>query len=177
MIRALPFAAALALVAQPALAELPCLDQQTTRAAADLVLPAVMGSVADKCGGQYGAYAPTIAANRGNLAGRFQANADAAWPVVRDWVANSNDPKLADARREIGRSEAFARAFVTALLSTELAKKLDARTCQQADTLLEAILPLSNGQIGQIGAALIRLALLDPRVGAAGVRACSVGQR
>jgi hypothetical protein len=96
---------------------------------------------------------------------------------VRDWVARSVDPALAQARREIDKSESFARAFVTAFLSAELSQKLDARMCQQADTVLEAILPLSNGQIGAIGAAMIRLALLDPRVGAMGVRACAAGTR
>ncbi len=164
-------AAALALAAQP-VAALPCLDAATTRAAADLVLPAAMGAVADKCGGQFAAYAPTIAANRSTLPGRFQSNADAAWPVVRDFVRRSTDPKLAEARRLIDKDEGFARAFVTALLSAQLSQQLDARRCEQADTVIGAILPLSNGQIGLIGAALIRLALLDPRAEALGVHAC-----
>lgn len=175
--RTLALAAALGLAALPARADLPCLDAQTTRAAADLVLPAAMGAVADKCGGDYARYAPTIAADRATLPSRFQHNADRAWPVVRDFVANSTDPKLAQARREIGRSEAFARAFVTALLSTELARKLDARTCAAVDTVMQSILPLSDDQIGTIGAAMIRLALLDPRVAAAGVRTCPAGER
>ena len=163
---------AAALAAAPVRAELPCLDAPTTRAAADLVLPAAMAAVADRCGGEFGAYAPNISANRGNLADRFRANADRAWPVVRDFVANSTDPRLAQARREIGKSENFARAFVTALLSSELSQRLDARSCAAVDTVLGAVLPLSNDQIGTIGAAMIRLALLDARVSAAGVRAC-----
>jgi len=175
--KALLAAAALGLVVAPARADLPCLDAQTTRAAADLVLPAAMGAVAEKCGGQYAAYAPTIAANRGTLPYRFQANADRAWPIVRDWVANSTDPKLAEARRQLSKSEAFSRALVTTLLSTQLAEKLDARSCAAVDTVMQSILPLSDNQIGSIGAAMIRLALLDPRVAAVGVRTCPAGAR
>lgn len=173
MIRATLIAAiALALATAPASAQLPCLDAQTTRAAADLVLPAAMGAVADKCGGQFAAYAPNVAAHRADLPYRFQANADRAWPIVRDFVAHSTDPKLAEARRQIDKSESFARAFVTALLSSELSQKLDAHSCAAVDTVLGAILPLSNDQVGTIGAAMIRLALLDRRVSALGVRAC-----
>jgi len=175
--RTLALTAAVGLVALPARADLPCLDARTTRAAADLVLPAAMGAVADKCGGPFAAYAPTIAANRGTLPYRFQATADRAWPVVRDWVANSTDPKLADARRELNKSEAFSRALVTTLFSTQLAQKLDARSCAAVDTVMQAILPLSDNQIGSIGAAMVRLALLDPRVSAVGVRACPAGEQ
>ncbi len=165
--------AAFGLAATPVAAQPDCIDSATSRAVADLVLPPLMAAVADKCGGEFAAYAPTVARNRSSLAGRFRSNADVAWPIVRDWVANSRDPKLDQARREIGKSEAFARAFVTTLLSQEVAKKLDARTCTATDTVLEAVLPLSDGQIGAIGAALIRLALLDPRMMAVGLRPCS----
>ncbi len=168
-------AAALAMAIQPAAAQLPCLDAATTRAAADLALPALMTAVSDKCGGEYAAYAPTIAANRGALAGRFQRNADAAWPVVRDWVLRSHDPRLDQARRELARNENFARAIVTAYLSTEVGGKLDARSCAAVETVMRAVLPLSNYQIGEIGAAMVRLALLDRRVADAGVNACPPG--
>ncbi len=165
----------IALAAQPAAAQLACLDAATTRAAADLALPALMTAVSDKCGNQYAVYAPTIAANRGVLAGRFQRNADSAWPVVRDWVLRSHDPRLDQARRELARNESFARAIVTVYLSTEVGQKLDARSCAAVDTVMQAILPLSDYQIGEIGAAMVRLALLDRRVMDAGVAACPPG--
>lgn len=170
--RILAAAAALALAASPAAAQLPCLDRATTRAAADLVLPAAMGAIANRCGGEFAAQAPTIAANRDRLAGRFRARADAAWPTVRDWVLGTSDSRLGQARSEIGKSESFARAFVTTLLATQVEQGLNERSCAQADTLLEAILPLPDAQVSAIAGALVRVALFDRRLEEGGIRAC-----
>ena len=166
--------AATAIAAVPAqAAPLPCLDAATTRAASDVLLAPAMTAVADRCGREFAGAAPMIAAQRGDLAGRFADRAEEAWPVLREWVLGTGAPELAEARRQLAQSDGIARAFLSALVVDGLSRRLDARGCAAVDTMLGAVLPLSDDQIGAIANAALRVALADTRATALGVRVCS----
>lgn len=167
-----------ALTAAPAgAAPLPCLDATTTQAAADVLLAPAMTAVADRCGRDFAGSAPMIAARRASIADRFADRAEEAWPVLRDWVLDTGAPELADARRQLAQSDGLARAFLSALVVDGLGKRLDARGCATIDTMLGAILPLSDAQVASIAEAALRVALADPRANTLGIRACATRSR
>ena len=168
---ALAFAASLALVPTAAQAQA-CVDRATVHAAADLLLPALFTAVANRCGGDFAAQAPVLAAARAALVTRFDARANAAWPRVRDWLLASTDPKLAQARDMVKQTDNAMRLFVGAMGSSTIDNDLKPQSCATVDAAISGILPLGDDQIGNLMDAILRAVLTDPKTAKSGFVVC-----
>ena len=172
---ALALAASLAVAPVAAQAQAQqCVDRATVHAAADLLLPALFSAVANRCGGDFAAQAPVLAAARAGLVTRFDARANAAWPRVRDWLLASTDPKLAQARDMVKKTDNAMRMFVGAMVTGTIANDLKPQSCATADAVMSGILPLSDDQISNLMDAILRAVLTDPKTAKSGFVLCPI---
>jgi len=169
---ALSLAASLALAPAAAQAQA-CVDRATVHAAADLLLPALFTAVANRCGGDFAAQAPVLVAARAGLVTPCDARANAAWPRVRDWLLASTDPKLAQARDMVKKTDNTMRMFVGAMVTSTIANDLKPQSCATVDSAVSGILPLGDHQISNLMDEIVRAVLTNPKTAKSGFTLCS----
>lgn len=151
---------------------LPCLDPPALRALGDFTLNHLATALANRCATDFAAVSPTLAANKAALSTRFNDEADAAWPTLRNHMMKA-DPKMEFAMAELQQHEVALRALLGAIAGKAAVEKIDAKSCAAADALAAALLPLNDQQIGALFTAMLQLGLQNEKRANGSIHVCT----
>lgn len=135
MSRASALATALSLVAAPAAAQTPCLNQSEAESIALVSMPAIIRDAGRVC-----AALPATSLLRrtsGPFLAKYDAEADRAWPAARQAIAKLSDPSV-----ELLLMSDYARPMLTSLFAPQITGRLQPRDCSTLDRLVTLLEPL-----------------------------------
>lgn len=135
MRRLLALVAALSVVASPAVAQTPCLNQAEAESIALVSLPAIIRDAGRVCA----ALPPTSLLRRtsGPFIAKYDAEADRAWPAARQAIAKLSDPAV-----ELLLMSDYARPMLTSLFAPQITGRIQPRDCPTLDRLVALLEPL-----------------------------------
>ncbi|WP_375270645.1 hypothetical protein [Sphingomonas sp.] len=131
----LALATALSLIAAPAAAQSPCLNQAEAESIALVSMPAIIRDAGRVC-----AALPATSLLRrtsGPFLAKYDAEADRAWPAARQAIAKLSDPSV-----ELLLMSDYARPMLTSLFAPQITGRLQARDCPTLDRLVTLLEPL-----------------------------------
>lgn len=131
----LALVAALSVIASPAVAQTPCLNQAEAESIALVSLPAIIRDAGRVCA----ALPPTSLLRRtsGPFIAKYDAEADRAWPAARQAIA-----KLSDSAVELLLMSDYARPMLTSLFAPQITGRIQPRDCPTLDRLVTLLEPL-----------------------------------
>jgi hypothetical protein len=135
MMRLLAAAGALSLMAAPAMAQTPCLNQGEAESVALVSMPAIIRDAGHVCA----ALPATSLLRRGSgpFIAKYDAEADRAWPAARQAIAKLSDPAV-----ELLLMSDYARPMLTSLFAPQITGRIQPRDCATLDQLVTLLEPL-----------------------------------
>lgn len=151
--------AMLAAVAAPVQAQRPCLVPAEAEALATVALPDIIRQSGVRCAG---ALPATSLLRRANspLLGRYNAEADRAWPAARGALVKLSDPAVAG----LLDSE-LARPVLLTLVTPQIVGRINVKDCGTLDRLATLLEPLPPGNVAGVVVTALRHAQANRRPG------------
>lgn len=149
--KAIPAAALLAALPAQALAAKPCLSPAEAQGLVTFALPGAVEALGARCRPLLPP-ASLLGGRSAELAARYRAASEAAWPVARAGFTKMTDPLLMGILGDKAAKEMIANA-----VSSGLAGELKARDCATVDRVLTAIEPLPPRNVADLVAVVMEL--------------------
>lgn len=128
--------AAMALLASPAMAQPRCITGLEAESLTLVAMPDILRETGRVCAAQLPATS-LLRRQSSALIGRYQAEADRAWPAARAAIVKLSDPAV-DAMLDSD----FARPLLTTLLVPQIVGRIATRDCGTIDHLVTLLEPL-----------------------------------
>ena len=149
MRRLIAVVAALTLTA-PATAQTKCLTEGDAEALALVALPDILRETGRVCAAQLPP-SSLIRQPSGNLIGRYQAEADRAWPAARGAIVKLSDPMV-----EILLQSEYARPLIVTTIVPLIVGRIAVQDCGTIDRLVTLLDPLPPRNTAGIVVATLR---------------------
>ena len=132
-----------------------CLSRSEAEGLMTYALPGVVRSLSTKCAAALPATAPLILGGT-VTAGRYQPEADKAWPV-----AKSAFDKLAGAKMSDLLGDAATQKLLSATITTGVVSKVKLTDCAAIDRILDLLQPLPTANMAMLATALVEFGKKD----------------
>ena len=147
-----PLLALLALASAPPAAPARCLTGTQAEAVALVALPEIIRETGTVCAARLPASA-LVRQTRGPLLARYDAEADRAWPTVREAIVRLTDPAAAT----LLQSD-YARPLLVTLVVPQLVGRIEPADCATVERMVTLLAPLPPRNIaGLVVTALAHL--------------------
>lgn len=132
-----------------------CISRSEAEGLMTYALPGVVRSLSTKCTAALPATAPLILGGT-VTAGRYQPEADKAWPI-----AKAAFDKLAGAKMSDLLGDAATQKLLSATITTGVVNKVKLTDCAAIDRILDLLQPLPTANMAMLATALIEFGKKD----------------